>query len=99
MKGFQNLSASAKPDNGIKEVGKGIVSVKENVGFSSTGTQEELNLLARASAACRTQRLLWLAELLLAAYLTMSPAPHGAEQLHAFPKVVQSGQWKTFSHF
>lgn len=30
---FQNLSASAKQDNGIKEVGKGIVSVTENVGF------------------------------------------------------------------
>lgn len=34
-KGFQNLSASAKQDNGIKEVGKGIVSVKENVGFGN----------------------------------------------------------------
>lgn len=38
-KGFQNLSASAQQDNGIKEVGKGIVSVKKTVGFVAFGNR------------------------------------------------------------
>ncbi|KAJ7396521.1 hypothetical protein BTVI_144175 [Pitangus sulphuratus] len=54
-KGFQNLSASAKQDNGIKEVGKGIVSVIENVGFLAFGKRQikSVDLFDRLSFVTR----------------------------------------------
>lgn len=56
-KGFRNLAASAQQDNGIKEAGKGIVSVKENVGFVAVG-KRRIKDMAYVSVACCTQLLL-----------------------------------------